>query len=151
MRKSKIVFVAIVSSFLVSCKEEVKKDENSPSKTESVVVKECYESIENKDTIKLELVIDKENVSGNLVYNYFEKDKNVGTIEGKMYGDTLFADYKFMSEGEESFQQVAFIRKNGTISEFYGEVEEKEGKIVFKDKSKLILNSEFVLNSVTCK
>lgn len=149
--KNKILVVALVACFLSSCKKEEKKEEEIIPKSNEVVTKECFESIKGKDTIQLSINIENQNVTGNLVYNLFEKDRNIGTIEGKMIGDTLFADYKFMSEGVESFRQVAFIKKDGKLSEFYGEVEEKEGKIVFKDKSKLVLNSGFVLSSVSCK
>jgi hypothetical protein len=44
--------------------------------------------------------IDKDlSVVGNLCYRFFEKDKNDGTVIGKLQGDTLIADYTFMSEG----------------------------------------------------
>ncbi|WP_298392664.1 hypothetical protein [Flavobacterium sp.] len=150
--KNSILVVALVVSFLCSCKKEDKKEEvEIIPKSNEAVIRECFESVKGKDTIQLNINIENQNVTGNLTYKLFEKDKNVGIIQGTMIGDTLFADYKFMSEGVESFRQVAFIKQDGKLSEFYGEVEEKEGKIVFKDKSKLVLNSGFILSSVPCK
>jgi hypothetical protein len=64
--------------------------------TEEVVAEaksECYSSIKSKDTVTMDLKIDKDlSVVGNLCYRFFEKDKNDGTV-GKTQGDTLIADY----------------------------------------------------------
>ncbi len=76
-------------------------------------------------------------VTGELVYDYFEKDKNTGTIKGEMKGDTLFAEYMFMSEGINSVREVAFLKKGDSWIEGYGDVEEQTGKIVFKNKAAL--------------
>ncbi len=144
--------MVVFCSLFFSCKKAETKVGNSPSnQDQEVSTKECYEYVKNKDTIQLKLNINSKTVSGQMTYKLYQKDKNEGIIEGTMSGDTLFADYKFLSEGSESFRQVAFIKKNGKIIEVYGVVEEKNGKIVFKDKNKLILNSKFALNSVSCK
>jgi hypothetical protein len=44
---------------------------------------ECYSSIKSKDTVTMDLKIDKDlSVVGNLCYRFFEKDKNDGTVIG---------------------------------------------------------------------
>jgi hypothetical protein len=52
--------------------------------TEEVVAEaksECYSSIKSKDTVTMDLKIDKDlSVVGNLCYRFFEKDKNDGTV-----------------------------------------------------------------------
>ncbi len=80
-------------------------------------------------------------VTGELVYDYFEKDKNTGTIKGEMKGDTLFAEYIFMSEGINSVREVAFLQKGDDLIEGYGDVEEQTAKIVFKNKAALNLKA----------
>jgi hypothetical protein len=68
----------------------------------------CYLLEKAKDTVSLKIKINKNHVTGDLLYHYFEKDRNTGTIEGEMKGDTLFAKYTFMSEGKESKREVFF-------------------------------------------
>jgi hypothetical protein len=75
----------------------VKKDASLPV-TEEVVAEaksECYSSIKSKDTVTMDLKIDKFISCRNLCYRFFEKDKNDGTVIGKLQGDTLIADYTF--------------------------------------------------------
>lgn len=149
--KNKILVFVVICSVFFSCKKAEPKVENTPMQLEQeAVTKECYEYAKNKDTIQLKLIIKNKSVSGEMSYKLYEKDKNEGVIEGTMVGDTLFADYKFISEGVESFRQVAFVKKNGTIVEGYGEVEERKGKIVFKNKKALKFSS-MVLNEIPCK
>lgn len=64
-----------------------------------------------KDSIFLQLHIDNNIVNGDLEYKRFEKDRNKGTIKGMFRGDTLFADYTFMSEGVMSVREVMFLKK----------------------------------------
>jgi hypothetical protein len=85
-----------------------------------------------------------------LTYLFFEKDKNNGTLVGQMVGDTLRANYTFMSEGKESSRDIVFLRKGKIIIEAYGDVEDKEGKTVFKDPKKLFFDSATVLSEVDC-
>ncbi len=46
--------------------------------------------------------------TGNLAYNYYQKDKSAGSLQGQMKGDYLFAKYKFMSEGNGIYQGCWF-------------------------------------------
>lgn len=111
---------------------------------------ECYSFIKNKDTVSMKLHINGEEYSGELSYNFYEKDKNRGTFGGEMKGDTLIAEYTFDSEGMRSVREVVFLKKAGKLYEGYGEVLEKESKQVFKDRSKLKFGDAVILDKVTC-
>jgi hypothetical protein len=80
----------------------------------------------------------------------YEKDSNKGKLEGKLYGDTLVADYKFMSEGIESVRQVAFLIKDSVAIEGYGDIEQKDGKTVFKNLKSLDFTHGLPLAKVDC-
>lgn len=99
--------------------------------------KSCYQHYSAKDTVKLELVKNENIISGTLRFKRFGKDENKGTFAGVMRGDTLVADYTFMSEGVTSVRQIAFLKRNNTLVEGYGDVEEKNGEMVFKNVGKL--------------
>ena len=111
----------------------------------------CYAYIKGKDTAELTLITTGIVSTGELAYKWFEKDKNMGTIEGEMRGDTLVATYTFNSEGQQSTRQVAFLRRGNQFLEGFGEVEEKDGKIQFKDLSKLDFNKGITFEKVVCK
>ena len=89
-------------------------------------------------------------VTGKLSYKFYEKDSNKGEIVGKLNGDTLLADYKFMSEGQLSTRQVVFLIKNNVAKEGYGKMEEKNGMIVFKDMRGVSFETGLALNKVEC-
>jgi hypothetical protein len=154
----KVILLGVVyMTVFVSCKKE-KETEETPIAPEEIVVEEtvseeCYSTIIKKDTISMSL-----NVKGNLIasgklsYKFFEKDKNEGTLVGEIKGDTLFAEYTFMSEGVSSIREVAFLKKGNTYVEGYGDVvDDNKGKVTFKDAKQLKFEGNIVLSKVDCK
>ncbi|MFT2010136.1 hypothetical protein ACMA1I_15790 [Pontibacter sp. 13R65] len=120
--------------------------------TQQELTEKCYVYVQKNDTIRLQLTqADTKAVEGTLQYNLYEKDKNKGTITGEMHGDTLFADYTFDSEGVRSVREVAFLRKGNTLVEGFGEVEERSGKMVFRNRSKLKFGNYIVLTETPCQ
>ena len=118
--------------------------------TKNSATTECYNSISDKDTIILSMTIRDGSVTGDLYYNLMEKDKNTGSIEGKMIGDTIVADYTFMSEGMQSIREVVFLKKGNTLTQGFGAIEDINGKTVFKDRSALVFNDANQLTKVDC-
>ena len=110
----------------------------------------CYGYRSAKDTVLLTLTTDGSAVSGKLIYAYAEKDKNTGTISGIMKGDTLFADYTFMSEGQSSVRQVAFLKHNDGFVEGYGNSKMEDGKMVFENLSALKFSNTMALKKEPC-
>lgn len=111
--------------------------------------KMCFQSVLQKDTMRIELFMKDSTVSGNLLYNMFEKDDNKGAFSGKISGDIIKADYTFLSEGTTSVREVMFRLKDNTLTEGYGDMEDKDNKSVFKDPSKVQFTQ--VYNSIECK
>ena len=153
----KVIIVSwVLMGFFLCCKKE-KTEEEHPAVQESVavgeiVVKECYLGILKKDTVSMSLNIKGNQVSsGELSYEFFEKDKNEGTFIGEMKGDTLFGDYTFMSEGVSSVRQIAFLKKGNTYIVGYGDVEESNGKLIFKNTKQLKFGEKIVLSKTDCK
>ena len=154
MKKQLVVSLLAVASFF-SCKNETIEPLAAPTVQEEMVANEfqiiCFQGISKKDTFNLSMQVDaNQEVKGELSYVFFEKDKNNGTIVGQMKGDTLKANYTFMSEGKKSDREVVFLRKGKIIIEAYGDVEEKEGKTIFIDPKKMYFDSANVLTEVPC-
>ena len=151
----KIIFGAFAITAIVACKKEPTIPAPTPEKEMSMevpVTHECYLGILKNDTIEMHLSVKGTAVTeGKLSYKFFEKDKNDGTFTGQINNDTLFADYTFMSEGQPSVREVAFLKKGNVYIEGYGDVEEKAGKTVFKDRKKLSFDTKTVLTKTDCK
>jgi len=111
----------------------------------------CYLSITGKDTVFLKTEIFPNVVTGVLSYKFHEKDNNKGEIDGKLSGDTLVADYRFMSEGKQSTRQVIFLIKDSVATEGYGNMEEKDGKMTFKDVRNVSFGKGLILKKIPCE
>ncbi|CAM4151323.1 hypothetical protein FLAN108750_12765 [Flavobacterium antarcticum] len=153
--KNQLLFPLLAVFILSSCKKEVNQPLVTPTVQEEMVSNEsqivCYQGIIKNDTINLSLHIEQNQaIKGELSYLFFEKDKNNGTIVGQMVGDTLRANYTFMSEGKKSEREIVFLRKGKIMIEAYGDVEEVDRKIIFKDPKKLFFDSATVLTEVIC-
>lgn len=139
---------------LVACQPRNKRTEQMGSTTlpkEAIVaVSECYRFVRGKDTAALTLLTTGTTVSGQLDYKWSEKDHSTGSLEGKMHGDTLVAVYSFAAEGKLSMREVVFLKKEQQVIEGFGSIEEKGGKVQFKDWRKLNFSSALVLDKVPC-
>lgn len=157
MYKSSAAITLLI--FIVACNttttdnSEVKKDSFDTSSTPMTIQvpnTRCFSSVKGKDTVYLKLEKFPNVVTGDLSYKLYEKDSNNGTIDGKMNGDTLIAEYTFMSEGQQSIRQVAFLIKDSIATEGYTDAEDKDGKMVFKNTAALDFSKGLQLKEIAC-
>lgn len=158
--KKVITITTLILIVLSSCKKETTTTEPvqitpSPPKEAEIVEPagdQCYAWRSNGSVIEMSFNVNShQEVNGKLSYNIVGKDKNEGSLIGNMKGDTLIADYTFMSEGVSSIREVAFLQKDGAFIEGYGDVVEANAKFSFKDKSKLKFDAKNTLSKVDCK
>ncbi|MEO6166247.1 MAG: hypothetical protein ABIO46_01960 [Chitinophagales bacterium] len=148
-----ILTLSFIVMFLNSCNNNSTETTTIPVAEEekkNEPVNGCYVYTSGKDNINLHIQISGNLVSGNLAYNFFEKDKNTGTIQGELKGDTVFADYKFMSEGKESTREVAFLKKGDYFSEGHGKVNATTGQPDFTDKASIKFEGNVILKKTDC-
>jgi hypothetical protein len=110
----------------------------------------CYAYLTDKDTVRLQLAMDGKSATGDLSYRLYEKDNATGTIRGGMHGDTLVADYTFAAEGTESVREVRFLKHNDILVEGIGDMEEIDGKMVYKNPESIRYMGGLVLKKVDC-
>jgi hypothetical protein len=151
-----ISYAALAGILLLSCNGNTKQSTTVPEvePAKAVPITEpasCYAMIKNKDKVLLHITITNNKVNGDLIYSFFEKDKNTGTVNGAIKGDTIFADYKFISEGKESVRQVAFLKKGDEFREGYGKVNKSNGQPDFSDNASIRFNGNVVLKKTDCK
>lgn len=157
--KKLLAISTLILTVFISCKkttttEPVQITPNPPKEAEIAepAGNQCYASKANNSTIELSFNVNShQEVNGKLHYDISGKDKNEGTIVGNMKGDTLIADYTFMSEGVSSVREVAFLQREGTLIEGYGDVVTTNNKVSFKDKAKLKFDQKNTLTKVDCK
>lgn len=111
----------------------------------------CYAYIKDKDTINLKLNINGQEVTGDLAYNLFEKDKNKGTFSGELKGDTVIAEYTFDSEGMRSTRELVLLKKGEQYYEGFGDIVEKKGKTTFKNRAELKFDGSIVYSPKSCE
>jgi len=137
----KLLFLFVFSSILVftACNNNAEQSSATAETKDTVKQEEikiqvpnmvCYLNVTGKDSIFLKTEIFPNVVTGSLKYKFYEKDNNNGEIDGTLHGDTLIANYKFMSEGVQSVRKVMFLITGNAATEIYETTESKE--TVFK-------------------
>ncbi len=111
---------------------------------------ECYAYITDADTVRLTMTLSGNAVTGGLVYRLDQKDSNTGTVRGSMHGDTLKGSYVFMSEGTESEREVRFLKTGNRLVEGVGDMEELNGKMVYKNPNTVRFTGGLDLVKIDC-
>jgi len=146
--------ILILAALLASCNNQVKESETSSS---TITIKDepsttnCYLYAGAADTVSLNLTHLGDSVTGSLIYKFKEKDKNTGTINGRMNGNILIAEYTFLSEGIQSCRQVAFKLEGDKFIEGYGESYSRNDRFFFKYPDSLNFDSSFKLSEIICQ
>lgn len=149
MKKILYCFGAIV--LLTACTKKTQKIESNDPVTSTVTnstqtdFSGLYNYQQNGDTITLQVTVDDTKATGNLMYALNEKDRNSGSFVGEIKDGILLADYTFSSEGVLSERQIAFKLTDASATEGYGDVQEINGRMVFKDAANLEYGTGLVL------
>lgn len=158
MKKKILLFATLCTIFLFTgCNSnsgistENSTNDSVAQSADQINLMLCFTLQNEKDTVSLSLVLLGNHVAGKLMYHYFEKDRNVGTMVGEMKGDTVFAKYTFMSEGKESQRYVSFLIKGNEAVEGYAQLNQNTGEPDFGDHSKIQFDNNFVLQKTDCK
>lgn len=151
----KFVLLCPLSLLFSSCEDLTPKEAKVEeiTKIEPEITVENYLFEKNKDSVIMTLNIANSEITGTLDILNYEKDSRRGTItNGVMKGDTLFALYNSMQEGQSTECEIALLKKGETYTmsnEFMGDenyqFNEEYTKGTFKDKSKIKFNGNTLL------
>lgn len=153
----KIFYLAILSISLFSCAQGEDKNNqetadlsdaliDAPSSTDT----SCYVYKQDGTDINFRFYSSGDDIKGKLYYAIAEKDKNDGDFEGRFMGDTLLGIYTFNSEGKRSVRQIAFVKKDNTLIEGIGSIQEFGDTVRFKNVHDLQYISSTLLQKVNC-
>lgn len=130
MSKLIVLIITAGTLFLQSCSSG-----NGPkAAADTAFVKSCYLSVDGKDTAVMTIKTFSKTIEGNLVFNFYKKDKNNGNIKGAFRGDTLFVDYGFQVGSKESWYKnpLVFLKKDGKLIMGIGKMQTTMGKTYFR-------------------
>lgn len=153
----KLMILSVFTLTIVACNKD-KKTGVATTETQQLVQKEamkttlepgCYEYNKDGNAVKMEITKVANEVTGNLNMAYSGKDSNKGTFAGKLNGDKLIGTYTFNSEGKESIREMAFLVKDGQLTEGYGDLDEATGT-KFKNVKTIKYSSKMPLVKVEC-
>lgn len=151
IQKTPFLFVLIIT---IACNNGKQSTKTGTTNTDEMKVmipaQTCYTGYLMKDTILLKVERFPNVVTGVLEYRFYEKDRSKGELDGKIYGDTLVANYTFSSEGKKSIRQVAFLLKNDLAIEGLGEMEDRNGKMIFKNLNEIKFDGILTLHKTNC-
>lgn len=147
--KTALLALLFFATLIVAC--QTSKEEKETDVKEKAETSQCYLYQTEKDTVTLNIVLNGDQITGMLSYQFYEKDANRGSISGVFKGDTLIADYTFKSEGVESVRQVVFLKTDEGLEEGIGESVEVDGKSKFKDISSLKFSENLSLKKTSCR
>jgi hypothetical protein len=157
--KTAFTFLLILVATCISCNNTaekiteptVVKDSMQPVENKIMIPKSsCYSTINSKDTVRLKVEVFEKAVTGNILYKLYEKDSNSGNFEGQLKGDTLLADYTFMSEGKQSVRQVIYLLQDSIAIEGYGDMKDKNGKMIFINTNAVSFDKGLRLQKSAC-
>lgn len=103
----------------------------------------CYAIFDKKDVTAVQLIIKGDKVTGYMDWAPFEKDGGHGILTGTRSGNDITADYTYMIEGSKNTEEVLFKIDGKTLLQAQGELVEKTGKLVIKDKAKAKFSKSF--------
>ena len=154
-----LFLILSIAVLFVSCKpnSEQRSTENINVKfTDKVIVvgegSNCFISILDKDTAKLELNVTGDRFEGFLYYLPFESDSSLGSYEGTVHGDTLKGMFRFISEGLVSYEEVYFLMDGNKLKEGVGELEfRNDTTVVFNHQKAVSYGESYVFEKLECK
>lgn len=135
MKKTVFYLAALAIPFYFGCGQGGDKTKDAATaKTDSLVKTECFKAIDGKDTADLKLnTLKSGKIKGDLLIKYQEKGANVGEVEGKFKGDTLFVDFTFkIGENKTQYKNpLALLKHDGKLVLGVGQIETSLGRSYF--------------------
>jgi hypothetical protein len=162
MKIIRSIIVLSTSLFmLISCNENVKKEENkevsnATENVDKIPVKDssnyCFIKALNKDTTTVTLTIENNKVSGTMEIKPYQKDRSTGLLSGvKNEAGELDLLYNYMQEGMKQTQTVIMKIKDEQLLLKKGELVDakNDGNLSYKDASKASFSE--TLEKTSCK
>lgn len=130
MIKNSILCSALILLSLQSCQT----GGNSTVQKDTVFSTSSYIAVDGKDTALLTLKTGNNVVKGKLLFKFYQKESNDGSIRGAFRNDTLFVDYSFTKGANKVVYKnpLALLKKDGQLILGVGKMENTFGRTYFR-------------------
>ena len=123
--------------------------------TEKPISTQCYTSLYENDTIKLEInTLKSGKITGNMTMRIVNMPNKVGKIAGEFRGDTLFAAYTFIQGANDKVtfkNPMAFLKRGDELILGNGKIETTMGASYFVKGEPIDFdNVKYKFNAVDC-
>jgi hypothetical protein len=108
----------------------------------------CFVQKFKKDISEIQLVITGNDVAGDYHWHPYQKDGGHGTLKGIKKDSIITADWSYTIEGSNQIEEVVFKMEGDKLLKAEGALEDKSGRLVIKDKSKMKFSEVF--NKANC-
>jgi hypothetical protein len=109
----------------------------------------CFELRFKEDLSELKLDIQGDEVTGIFNVLPYEKDASTGTLKAKKTGNIIRGEWTYMIEGSNQSEEVEFKLEGDKAFQRLSELEEKNGKLMLKETSKIEYSDPMI--KVECK
>ena len=110
----------------------------------------CYGWVVNNDSASMKISVEGNTIEGTLAYNWSEKDRNAGTLQGEVKDSLIIANYTFNSEGMSSVRQVVFKIQGDSLSEGFGDIDTSGDTTKFKNIAGLQFQNDRSFKTINC-
>ncbi|HOY07787.1 MAG TPA: hypothetical protein PLO67_20395 [Saprospiraceae bacterium] len=149
MKKSLFALLCVAFAF-AACQTSTPPPASAPVTTEPrsggkpMTKTTCYETHNaGGDITAIELTLVGDEATGFYAWEPKEKDGARGMFKGMKSGDQITAEFIYMIEGSIQTEEIVFKMSGDKLLKGSGELEDKNGKLVIKDKSKLTWEESF--------
>ena len=135
MKNLDLFCLLLVCIAFESCNKNKKEIDITQIPTEKPISTQCYTSLYENDTIKLEInTLKSGKITGNMTMRIVNMPKKVGKIAGEFRGDTLFAAYTFIQGANDKVtfkNPMAFLKRGNELILGNGKIETTMGASYF--------------------
>lgn len=108
----------------------------------------CFVQKFKKDISEIQLIMAGDDVTGEYHWHPYQKDGGHGTLKGTKKDNMITADWSYTIEGSNQIEEVMFKMEGDKLMKAEGELDDKTGRLVIKDKSKVKFSEVF--NKADC-
>ena len=123
-------FVLIMAMVFISCNNTPKKTTSAGANNSADTIAtadtltknntanptpNCYLAVQDRDSIRLQLTIKDSLVTGQMQYDNYQVDGNMGTVQAVKRGNRISGHFTFFAEGMWSVREIIFEERNGQL------------------------------------
>lgn len=110
----------------------------------------CYLQTSGRDSVRLHIIINGNNISGQMQYDNYQIDGSSGEVNGTVSGDIIKLWYNGFSEGQHFRRQVWFKKSDDRLLWGKGSQVTRNDSSFFSNPEKITYSSVLFLREMPC-